>query len=320
MVTARDVHHGWELARWIAAAVLMVFVILGLASRMGGAAEAADEGQPAGYQPAPQPLPPRHETRQPVCVDLAARVWALLDLQQRGEAEQALAGWRVTRLPPDTDHWRFIALAQAHLTLAQLDDAQRALDAARHLEPGHAVIHYFQGLVCLAQSEVAAEWNDGLSPLRLRLARHAPARVVPNTRDMYRYAALRELELGLQRVGAIRLDELLVAPGPSRVPLPTAAHLLLAIRADQLQPIAHELLGQLHLEHGWCDSAERHLDQAAANGVPVAGYRHLGDAYEARGRHLDAARAYGKAIREGEGRALPTQRLLQSLHQELIGS
>ena len=80
-------------------------------------------------------------------------VWNALELQRKGEWEDALDVWHTVQLAPDAEQWRHIAIAQAHLALGEYDATAGALAAAEELEPNNAVMHYFLGVLRLE------EWN-----------------------------------------------------------------------------------------------------------------------------------------------------------------
>jgi hypothetical protein len=79
------------------------------------------------------------------------------------------------------------------------------------------------------------------------------------------------------------------------------------------------MLGAMDLDRGANDAAEEHLDAAMDAGLTVVfGYRDLGAAYEAEGRHGDAAREYLKGMENEPGLVMPIRKLLENAGKALL--
>ena len=285
---------------WVAVAVTALAMVLFFTGRLAGL-----EPEPAtqlglvndAVQPMPWPMEEDHPT-----VNMVLMVWQALDHQRQGEWEEALDVWYTTQLAVDTDQWRHIAMAQAHLALGQYDEAAGALLVAEEAEPNNAVMHYFRGLLRMDQVPHARDWYDAQGPSRENYVVYRPTDVVPNSRAMYRYVARLELQRAIEFAGDVELDQPLTPePWESTIALgPTVGDLLIATGADNFAARAHNILGGMLLEEGALDRAEYHIDHAADAGMFVSyNYVDLIDEYEGRGYYLDAARVCAKAVGHG---------------------
>jgi tetratricopeptide (TPR) repeat protein len=295
--------HETEMGNWLIILALATAFVLGLAVAVG-AADLAN--RPPGLLP-PKigewavPMP-REESLESPAGDLddpACRLWGILDLHRAGSHEAAIRDWNELSLTPETSVWKWIALAQASIATGQLEQAERLLDRAMKLEPENAVAFYFRGVLRLQQASLAHDWPDEFGLPRTRLTAFTPRSIVPNTKSMYELAATADFETCIELAPLLQIGELIVTDGctTAAVTNPTVADLLVALGADNFEAKAHLALGRQFLERGAPDVAEQHFDSAVEGGLDVAaGYRRLVDEYLACGRHVDALRAYVKAV------------------------
>ena len=89
--------------------------------------------------------------------------------------------------------------------------------------------------------------------------------------------------------------------------------LLLAVSADNFEAKSHNMLSYLYLERGSLETAESHMDHAAIGGLTVIGYGDLGEAYAEVGQHMDAARAYVKAMEHSPHKIEPARKAWDNL-------
>lgn len=331
MLVGRHLQLPWELVKWLAIISLAVATAIGFATNMAGGDERSDASQkvlplidPAA--PANSRLPREDilwqldpEASGQGVEDGVAHVWRALELQQQGDWEKAVEAWRRLSLPAATRTWRQIAIGHAFLIQGELESAEDALDRAVRLEPENAVARYFRGLLRLQQATLAEEWYEPTAARRVHLVSYMP--VVPNSRSMYRLAAMNELERAIAAASEIRQDVLLVPPEwPTLAPrLPTVGDLLVSLGADRFAGKAHNVLSYLYLERGRLEVAEQHMDAAAKGGVRVVyGYRDLGAKYETADRPSDAVRAYAKAMTQESGIVVPGKKAIQNLLKSLF--
>ena len=319
MFAQRHMHLEWEILKWLAIISLASALAIAFASHIA----VGDE---------PRLLPPEIETwsqpmgdHEPSALaredDAAAQVWNALDDQQAGRLDRAIEAWPCLPLAADAEIWRHIALAQAYLGADDLEAAAEALEVAGEIEPSAPLVHYYLGILRLEQADKAQSWYDAQGPQKIRLVSYPPVQISPNSREMYRLAAMTELDQAIELAGNVQLDQLLVSPDwPTAMALrPAASDLLLALGADGFEFKAHNMLSYLHLDNGSAEQAESHMDAAAAGGmVVVYGYEDLGELYEQRGRHLDAFRAYAKAAGQGIGIVRPTGKMLENLQKAFL--
>jgi tetratricopeptide (TPR) repeat protein len=310
-------HLELEIIKW--ATILALATALAFAAgRVAGSDEpnrlppSIDEwALPMGTAP---PVDPQPEPGD----DVAMQLWSILEDQHAGRMNLAIEGWTCLLLPPESDVWRNIGLAQAYIAMGDVDAAAAALDEAARLRPENAVVHYYLGILHLEQAYRAEEWSDpGVRPIE-RFASFGPSQVAPNTKGMYRLAAIGELERAIEMADLILLDEPLApADWPTAAALvPTVGDLLLAIGANHFDIKAHSMLGYLHLENGAPEQAEYHMDATADSGVMVVfGYDDLGRFYEEEGRRLDAFRAYAKSASQGTGLVRPLGKMMENLRK-----
>jgi tetratricopeptide (TPR) repeat protein len=264
----------------------------------------------------PQPL-----ATEPSGSATPLRVWAILITQSAGNREAALTRWATLQLPPDTESWRHVAMAAAHLQQLQLDEAAASLNLAAQFDARNPLVRYYSGLYLLERAEAAHDWADASANIGIRLVAFAPRPaapplVTPNTTSMFRLAALEELEAAIAHQDELDHAQPLVAvTTPEALDVaPTVHDLLMACGGDRFVADAHSIVSYLHLEQGNADAAERHLDSATALGATVIyGYDDVARAYEEEHRYLSAARAAAKAVRHGPGRAGAAVRLLKNL-------
>jgi len=331
MQPARYTHPLAETAKWVALLMMAALVLLMFVARAAGEVRSST-AVPPGLLPAEigrwaKPLEAERSAQQaasgrPAEVD---ELWRILELHQTGRPQDAVAAWSRVSLPYEVQSWRWIALGAAQLELGDWSEAERCLAAAAAPVPDQPLVHYYRGLLRLEQAAAAREWEDAVGPRNVRLASYPPTppRLVPNSKGMYELAARMELEAALRHAGNVPCDLPLLPPDdPAEAMLsPTVDDLVQALGADRFEASAHHLLGDLLLRHGELTGAEMHLDAAAELGAAVLyGYRELGAGYGAQARHLDAARAYAKALRQGEGYAAPAKEFLENLRQAVLQS
>jgi hypothetical protein len=234
-------------------------------------------------------FPESPPTRQVPPAEAAARLWTILENHRAGRALEAINEWAEVGLPPETAHWREIAMAAACLNIADLKRAEFHLDAAGQLLPAQAVAHYFRGLLRLEQAAAAVRMPDGLKRGDL-LVSYTPI----EDRAMYRMMAIRELELAIARAHEIRPDERLIVDEPKvelDLLVPTVGDLIKALNAENFVGKAHHTLFGLGLDEGELAVAEYHLECAVETGIaPLYGYRDLAEAYLRAGENNTAVR------------------------------
>ena len=303
MITTRHMSVEEEFVRWMLLIVAAIALMLALATAL-----AADPTRPPGLLPEPMgelskplmPMPMRPyfpEEDPPGRIlppaEAAARLWMIFDSHRAGKAAEALEDWGEVRLPGYMAHWREMAIAAAHLQSGDLVRAQTALEAARQMQPDHAVAAYFTGLLRLEQAAMAMRVPDGLNRERDRLVSYTPA----EDKALYERAAIIELQFAIARCAYVRLDEPLIETDmqiEESVFVPRTVDLLAAIGADNFVGKAHHTLFGTLLKRGELDAAEYHLGQAAQSGIEVLfGYRDLAEAYLVDERNSDALRAIG---------------------------
>ncbi|MCA9203252.1 MAG: hypothetical protein KDA59_09410 [Planctomycetales bacterium] len=335
MYVGRHMHLETEMVKWLA--------LIALASAMVLAAATSVSGQESANSSEPKPLPKAiehwaapmdqtggamDEAEWIMAVQASAETWQLLELHHRGELETAKRVWQGTQLPCEREVWRFVALGVVHMQLGEWDRANEALDAAAGLEPDHALVHYYRGILWLTRADASIDWYDRVELGRTRLVGYVPTGDVPLPKGMCELAAMTEFEHAIANAEAIvattalvdvpETDSALAADVPQVVP-PTVGDLLTALGADNFVGKAHNVLGGLCLDHGALERAEQHMDGATASGLSVVdGYRELGAGYEAEGRTSDAARAYMKAMAHGGGVAWPAKKAFENLGKTLI--
>ena len=211
--------------------------------------------------------------------DGALFVWQRLLDHEKHDWDAAIEGWKQIRFPWETDVWRHLAVAAANLEKAELIKTSECLSKAIALQPDNAVVHYFTGLLRLKQAAVARQWPEAVGPTNIRLAAYSLPNVVPNTKNMYEFCAMMELERAVEIAHELDWFQPLVPSGISTVSVqpPTLADLLTAIGADQFATNAHEILARLCLERGLMERAQEHLDKARAyrGDIPAGDEHHL---------------------------------------------
>ena len=308
---------------WVAVSIMTVFVLLLFGSGLGGADDRVPATLSDDIVKDAQPMPPSTyaespEFYAPPAADITMLVWQALDHHSHGEWAEALDIWYSLQLAPNTQQWRQIAIAQAHLALGDYDEAAGALNAAEDLEPDNAAMHYFRGLLRLEQVPQAMDWYDA-QPSRASYVAYRPTDVVPNSKAMYRYVARLELQRAIKFADTVELDQpLLPELWQSTVDFgPTVEDLLIATGADNFPARAHNVLGKLLLEEGALDEAEHHIDHAAKAGMFVSyNYVDLIDEFENRGYYLDAARVCAKAVGHGLDEQAAHQRAMENVRRE----
>jgi tetratricopeptide (TPR) repeat protein len=306
MFTTRPLSLTGEALKWLA--------ILTLASLLAALAAQLVSGHDAAPS-APALLPPTMEqSAKPMAI------WRILADQKSGNFEQALEDWPYAPLSCDAEVWRQIAIAQAQLAFRDVDAASDALHAALAIEPANPVAHYFRGILRMEQAAMAREWQDAIGPVYTRLVSTAARPEPALTKSMYQLAARMEFEQAIEEAKNVNLELPLGDPTvPTVATAPTVRDLLRALGAEDFEGKAHHQLSYLLLENGSGQEAEQHLDAAAELGQQIVfGYQDLGAFYEGRHDHLDAARAYAKALSHGSPLARPTQHIVRNLRLAFI--
>ncbi|MBM4000563.1 MAG: hypothetical protein FJ297_13680 [Planctomycetes bacterium] len=317
MFVKAHAQHPMEVMKWAVLVVLAGALALVLASAVGGAERMSPPARlpdriedAARWMPVP-PIPPAEPRPAEDPFERATAIWNAIELQRAGQVDEAVEAWIRLRLPEKTDVWRLVALAYAHMPRADHAAAADVLSEAKYAAPENAVVHFAIGTLWLAKAESAYEWRDSPNSQLHRLAAWGPIDVAPNTKSMYRLAAVMSFERAAESARNVNLDEPLIeeiraVPEADDLAMPIAAptvrDLLSAFEADAFEGRSHLALGVLHAERNMLAHAERHLDQAAALGQPTgAEFRDLGARYEESAQFSHAARAYLKAMSHGGG-------------------
>jgi tetratricopeptide (TPR) repeat protein len=321
MLVSKQMHLHWEILKWLAIISLAVATAVALTSQLASGVDRSPTPVPA-LLPVELSRSATPIEREPVdlseSADVAMDVWQALEAHRQSNWELAVVMWEGISLPGEKQVWRHVAVAQAHLRMAQTDQAEAELESARQVHPENALVRYFAGLLRLQQAAVAEEWYEPAGAQDVVFVSHIP--VVPNTRAMYKLAAINELQAALTHAADVHADMPLVQAGaPTEAALlPTVGDLLLAIGADRFEGKAHNVLSSLYLENGQLDAAEGHLDAAYDLGMTIVfGYADLGESYRADGRHSDATRAFAKAIARQPNTAVPAAKTLRSLRDAI---
>jgi tetratricopeptide (TPR) repeat protein len=322
MLVRESVHQEWELMKWLVLLALAAALTLAFASGIVGAAEIRPPASlPDGIESWAAPMGDSLLDKPSPGNDLSEQVWRAIDLQNRELYEEAIDAWAAVSMPESTEVWKQIALGQAYLATGDLESAVSTLTTAMTLEAENPVVHYYRGLLRLDQAALANEWNDAVDPDGVQLIAQVAPDVVPNTRSMYKLAAIGDLEAAIEFAGNVCLDDLLVPAGaPTSMALePSVRDLLLALRAEDFVAKSHNMLGSLHLERGSLELAEKHMDEAVAAGLAVVyGYSDLGKEYEAAGRHDAALRAYLKAAQQEPHKMLPLRKAWENFKDAIF--
>jgi tetratricopeptide (TPR) repeat protein len=303
----------WEAVRWIALIAIASAVLAVLLVSVLAAAEEPQRLSPnVGQQAEPmEPTPAALSDPLMAPRDLGVRLWEVLETQRSGQLHEAIEQWYALPLPAETDFWRNIAVGAAYMEQGQLKQAADSLELARQYQMHHPLVHYYTGLLRLEQAARAYEWEEAVGQPNIRLAAyHGPQDlqptpvtvpdVVPNSKGMYRLAAMHELQQAIEFAPSVAMNAWLIPDRAATDSMlrPTVGDLLLVLGADRFEANAHNMLGNMYLQDGMLDQARDHMDAAAAQGVQIIfGYSALGDAYAARGHSLAAAGAYSKAMR-----------------------
>jgi tetratricopeptide (TPR) repeat protein len=258
----------------------------------------------------------------------AARLWKILAHLDEERLNDAIAGWNSLPLPPESEIWRQVGIASAHLQMMEFEATVQALDSASSIDPDNPVVHYLTALMRLEQAFEAENLYDSGSKGPVRFAAHNDRPVVPNTKAMYQYAAMVHLHRAIDLGENVDLSQPLVPMDwgvDGEIPTmpvvaPTVGDLLVHIGADNFVGKSHNILGDMYLQRDALDQAEEHMDAANATGLRIMrGYRELGEKYSRDGRPEDAIRAYTKAMTQGEGISVPIQEIIRNLRSALSG-
>ncbi len=312
MFATRTMRVEWEVAKWIA--ILAMAAALAMFWALGTAAANPIEPQPLPDNPTVVPMP--------ALVDPNIVLGEVLQLHAAGQAEEALEVWRGVQMPPATEQWKLVAMGVAAMQLDELDAAAGHLLAAEDLDPQNPVTHYYLALLRLCEARKAKDWYDAMGPAVVRFAAYRPQVVAPNTRGMYELVAMQEFEAAIENAAHLDRAMMLAVPDhrvPTTVTAVTVGDLMLALGCEKFEAQAHNMLGAMYLDRGATDAAEEHMDAAHDAGLQVVfGYRDLGAAFEAEGRHGDAARAYLKGMENDPGMVLPMQKILENFGKALL--
>lgn len=308
-------HTEWELVKWTILMVLASVIALGVLTSVAGAADLSKvEREPGPLPIEVESLASPMETplvAEPLpSADLAMQVWQALELQHDQRYDDAITAWETIDLPCETTVWKHVALGQAYLATGEIELAAEVLLDAKDLDTENSVVHYFLGLLRLEQACVAEEWQDAVGPNAATFVALKPTDIAPNSKSMYQMTAMMELEEALKLAPDVWTDQPLVpADWPTRAALaPTVGDLLLAVSANNFEAKAHNMLSYLYMEKGSLETAEGHMDSAAAGGLNIIGYSELGEKYAVAGLHADAARAYVKAMKHTPHKVEPARK------------
>jgi tetratricopeptide (TPR) repeat protein len=314
-----------EVLKWLAILTL-ASLLAALAARLAAGDEAIPPNRlPSSLEQLAKPMTADRATGPATTADPladpAAQIWQILSRQRNGEYEQVFEEWQVAPLTCEAEVWRHVARGQAALGLRDLTSASEALEMALEMQPQNAVAHYFRGLLRLELAATAGDWYDAIGPSPFRLVSVQIPGEPSLTKSMYRLAARMDFETALEAAGTVEFDEPLsaVQMHPALAVEPTVRDLLFAMRAVDFEGKTHHMLSYLLLDDGVAREAEEHLDQAAALGQHILyGYQDLGQLYEEQHQHLDAVRAYAKALKHGNPLARPMTKILQNLRQAIV--
>jgi tetratricopeptide (TPR) repeat protein len=311
MITTRQMHVEIELIKWLVLFLVATALVLAIATTAAAAEPMLEpERLPADMallaKPMPAELPARPhfpEDRPPADlapVEIAAKLWTVLENHRAGCTREALAGWDDIRLEAGAEAWREVARGAAFLAAGDLDRAEQMLREAQQIEPAQPVAAYFMGVLHLERAAAAMRAPDRAVPGQTQFVAYVP-NAAQELRGTQQLLARQQLELAVANAHTLQLDErLVVGPGGMEevVVVPRVGDLLVALGADKFVPQAHQLLFGLALDRGELDEAETQLDRAVGLGMtPLYGYEDLAQAYLAQGRETDAARMAQKDIR-----------------------
>jgi tetratricopeptide (TPR) repeat protein len=307
-----------EFLRWFLLLVLAGSLLAIFARSAGGDSPSQEPAQlPPGIAEWAAPLHAGESSpiAEPGVADKPMAVWRALELHQGGEWDQAIGVWTMADIAPEAEVYRWIALGDCWRRTSDPSEAERALMRALALEAGNALAHYQLGLLRKEQAERAFDWPEAGEGQMWAVAFAAPA---PNSRDHLQLEAMVHFERAIRNAEKLILDKPLTAPEwtTSLALHPTVRDLMLAMDVENLLGKSNEQMGVLHLARGMPDHAETFLDEAAATGLrPIAPYRDVARAYERRGEHRAAIRAWKKDLEYGPGAVLPLKRILENLRQ-----
>jgi hypothetical protein len=296
-----------ELIKWLVLAAAAIGLVAALATALAAADPMTEPDRlPDDMGLLAKPMPdvtvqPYFPEGEPALAmpaeETAARLWMTLEEQRAGRIGAALAGWEGIRLPTETEVWRQVGMAAAHLTAGQLAAAQDHLTLARDLAPENAVVAYYTGLLRMEQAAAAVRVPDDMTGAELRLVAHVPARGTLAA-IVFKAMARAELHRAVARAEELRLDDRLIVDNmemEERIVVPRVGDLLVALEADNFVGKAHHLLFGLEMDRGLLAEAETHLDLAVATGIaPLYGYEELAEAFLAQGNEPAALRAGAK--------------------------
>lgn len=305
MITIRHMSAEVELVRWLLLVVAAVALILAIATALAAADpmkapnllpdDIGDVAKPMAPTPLRPFFPEDPPVRQLPPAEAAARLWMTLNSHRGGCITDALDGWREIRLSDDNAHWREIAIGAAYLRVGDQEQAEFHLRSARQLEPDHAIVAYFMGLLRLEQAATSRRLPDVPRSKNEWLVAYSPT----EDKTEQQMLAMAELRQAIARAGDIRLDDRLLAADQQMdepANIPRVGDLLAALGADNFVGKAHNMLFGLLLERGELADAEFQLDRAAETGIALHGYQDLATAYLEQGRNADAVRVGAKDL------------------------
>lgn len=323
----------FEMIRWMVIIVLAGILALAVASEAWGndvvkrsrppVAAVTERGQPS---PGLSALPA--EVQFTDSGPEARQLWSALAYHRGNDPAAARDMWYGIQLPYQNEAWQHVALGVTYLQEGDCDAATVAFQVAKQLQPKNPVPSYFMGIVRLTQAQRAEDWHDpGLAGKVQFASLHTPD-VVPNSKAMYEWVAMAEFNRALKLAHHVALDHPLLASAVVQGhPLaatqtdlpPTVGDLLVALGADNFAGKAHNTLGSMLVSRGALESAEQHLDDAAATGLTIVhGYADLGAAFEDEGQHSDAVRAFMKAVSQGDHSHATTHGVVENFGKALF--
>ncbi|MDP6722690.1 MAG: hypothetical protein QGF59_28770 [Pirellulaceae bacterium] len=332
----------FEMIRWMVIIVLAGILALAVASSAWG--------RDAAKRTQPRPLPdvatqharPMLALQDDVTLtdndQLVRQLWTALAHHHGNDPSAAREVWCGIQLPHQNEAWQYVAMGVTYLQEGDCEAASEAFQVARGLQPNNPVPSYYMGIVRLTEAQRAEDWHDSAFPgseapgtmqfASLPTARSITGDVVPNSKAMYEWVAMVEFTRAIELAGNVALDQpLVVSASVDSHPLvagkadaaPNVGDLLTSLGADNFLGKAHNTLGSMLVSRGALESAERHLDEAAATGMTIVhGYADLGAALEADGEHCDAVRAYMKAAANGDRSPQTTRGVVENFGKALF--
>ena len=310
LVQQQHVHLEYELIKWIALVALAGAILLFATKSASEEIQIANDQKPAvvfasyGVKTGPTlNAPPNLNFANPF------EVWQLLKLHHDGNHEKAATGWERILLKPEAETWKSVALGSTYLRMGELDAAVTTLKQAETDDPGNALVHYFLGVVRLAQSRHALDWPDAIQSDRFvwvskPAAEQPPSDLTPNSRSMYRYVSRQHFEQAVELADTVLWNQPLTqwkgfgsSIDPESSLVPTVKDLLVALDAKDFRSKSQLALARFGLDRGNLAQAERYLDEASTELNVAEEFEKLAAKYESENRPADALRVHLKSLK-----------------------